>query len=177
METNNLRIGIDAGSTTIKFVVLNAADEIVYKSYRRHKADVRQMFREELSAVGSQFSDATFSVAVTGSAGMGIVETGATDAFLEIQPEFEHDLMKLGIARVMISVNSVNATKGAICSQYLTSIVRDYSQDLLAEKGIEMTNLLRQFYALYGFAVFFVGWAVVSYRKKGLERRAMKILI
>ena len=74
MDTSILRIGIDAGSTTIKFVVLNVADEIVYKSYRRHKADVRQMFREELSAVGGKFPDASFSVAVTGSAGMGIAE-------------------------------------------------------------------------------------------------------
>jgi predicted CoA-substrate-specific enzyme activase len=74
MKTSILKIGIDAGSTTIKFVVLNDADEIVYKSYRRHKADVRQMFREELSAVGEKFPDAAFSVAVTGSAGMGIAE-------------------------------------------------------------------------------------------------------
>ncbi len=69
-----LRIGIDAGSTTLKFVVLNDRNEIIYKSYRRHKAEIRQMFREELNAISRRFVQATFSVAVTGSAGLGIAE-------------------------------------------------------------------------------------------------------
>ena len=32
-------IGIDVGSTTLKVVVLNDRNEIIYKVYRRHKAD------------------------------------------------------------------------------------------------------------------------------------------
>ena len=69
------------------------------------------------------------------NAALRSVEAGMADAIIEIQPEFEQDLMKTGIARVMISVNSVNGTKGALGSQYLTGIVRDYAQDLLAENG------------------------------------------
>ena len=69
-----LRIGIDAGSTTIKFIVLDVTDEIAYKSYRRHKTDVRQLFEEELCIIDEKFPHATFSVAVTGSAGIGIAE-------------------------------------------------------------------------------------------------------
>jgi ABC-2 type transport system permease protein len=63
------------------------------------------------------------------------VEAGKADAILEIQPEFERDLMKTGAARVMISVNSVNGAMGGLGAQYLTNIVRDYAQDLLAESG------------------------------------------
>lgn len=44
--------------------------------------------------------------------------------------------MKTGVARVMISVNSVNGAKGGSGSQYLTTIVRDYAQDLLTESGM-----------------------------------------
>lgn len=47
--------------------------------------------------------------------------------------------MKTGVARVMISVNSVNSVngaKGGSGSQYLTTIVRDYAQDLLTESGM-----------------------------------------
>ena len=72
MHATLFKIGIDAGSTTIKFVVINAADELVYKSYRRHKADVRQMFREELALIARQCPGAMFCMAVTGSAGIGI---------------------------------------------------------------------------------------------------------
>ncbi|MDR1115988.1 MAG: acyl-CoA dehydratase activase-related protein [Tannerella sp.] len=74
MNTKNYKIGIDAGSTTIKFVVLNENDEFAYKSYRRHKADIKQSFEDELRRIGRAFPDANFSIAVTGSAGMGISE-------------------------------------------------------------------------------------------------------
>ena len=36
------RIGFDIGSTTIKAVVLDENNQICYKSYERHKAQVRQ---------------------------------------------------------------------------------------------------------------------------------------
>jgi hypothetical protein len=42
----------------------------MYKSYRRHKAGVHQIFEEELSAIGEKFPNTQFSVAVTGSAGV-----------------------------------------------------------------------------------------------------------
>jgi predicted CoA-substrate-specific enzyme activase len=74
METKNYKIGIDAGSTTIKFVVLNEKGEFIYKSYRRHKANIRQIFGEELRYIGRVFSDVAFKIAITGSAGIGIAE-------------------------------------------------------------------------------------------------------
>ncbi|MDR2763784.1 MAG: acyl-CoA dehydratase activase-related protein [Tannerella sp.] len=76
MERKNeyLRIGIDAGSTTLKLVVLDTSGEIVYKSCRRHKATVRQIVEEELQLLDRTFSGSEFAVAITGSAGIGISE-------------------------------------------------------------------------------------------------------
>lgn len=72
---NNLsRIGIDVGSTTLKVVVLNYLNEIIYKVYRRHKADFNAIFVEELTNIQSQFPDSEFIIGITGSAGMGISE-------------------------------------------------------------------------------------------------------
>lgn len=67
-------IGIDVGSTTLKVVVLNDRNEIIYKVYRRHKADFNTLFVEELNTVTSLFPDCRFTIAITGSAGMGISE-------------------------------------------------------------------------------------------------------
>ena len=56
MKANTIyRIGIDVGSTTLKVVILNSADEIVYKVYKRHKADFNKIFIEELEKISSQF--------------------------------------------------------------------------------------------------------------------------
>ncbi len=42
-------IGIDIGSTTVKIVVLNSNDEIVYKEYKRHYSDIKKSVKESLS--------------------------------------------------------------------------------------------------------------------------------
>lgn len=75
MKPENIcRIGIDVGSTTLKVIVLNNLNEIIYKVYRRHKADFNTLFVEELNHVISRFPDFRFTIAITGSAGMGISE-------------------------------------------------------------------------------------------------------
>ncbi len=68
------RIGIDVGSTTLKIVVLDSEDRIVYKSYKRHKAEINQVFTEEINLITGLFPESRFMIRITGSAGMGISE-------------------------------------------------------------------------------------------------------
>jgi ABC-2 type transport system permease protein len=75
-------------------------------------------------------------VSSSGAAALQSVDAGDADAILEIPSGFERDLVKTGVAGVMISVNSVNGAKGGLGSQYLSGIVRDYSQELLDESGL-----------------------------------------
>ena len=42
------KLGIDVGSTTLKAILLNEQDEIIYKSYERHKSRVREMSVEKI---------------------------------------------------------------------------------------------------------------------------------
>ncbi len=65
-------IGIDAGSTTLKLVVLDEAGTILHKSYERHFSKVRTLLYERLSALSEMLAGFDIFVAVTGSAGMGI---------------------------------------------------------------------------------------------------------
>lgn len=73
-KKNSCKVGIDVGSTTLKIVVLNSMNEIVYKVYRRHKANINTILAEELRQVADQLPDTDFSMAITGSAGMGVSE-------------------------------------------------------------------------------------------------------
>lgn len=71
------KLGIDVGSTTLKAVVLNDEDEIVYKSYERHKSKVREMSVEKLLALKDLLYGHDICLAITGSAGLGIAtDTG-----------------------------------------------------------------------------------------------------
>ena len=42
------RVGLDIGSTTCKIVVLDNQYQVVFSSYKRHKASVAGVQREEL---------------------------------------------------------------------------------------------------------------------------------
>lgn len=68
------RIGVDVGSTTLKMIVLNSNNEIVYKVYKRHKASFNSIFVEEIRNICLKFPFVHFMIGVTGSAGMGIAE-------------------------------------------------------------------------------------------------------
>lgn len=69
----------------------------------------------------------------TQEAAMQSIESGASEIILEIENGFERNLMKEGTARVMLSANAVNGTKGALGSSYLSAIVNDYASELREE--------------------------------------------
>ena len=68
------KLGIDVGSTTLKAVVLNDQDEIVYKSYERHKSKVREMSVSKLKELHELLQGQRIALAITGSAGLGIAD-------------------------------------------------------------------------------------------------------
>lgn len=70
------KLGIDVGSTTLKAVVLNDKDEIIYKSYERHKSKVREMSVEKIEELKSILKDEEIAIAITGSAGLGVAQDG-----------------------------------------------------------------------------------------------------
>ena len=63
------------------------------------------------------------------------VEEGGADLILEIPQDFERDLYREGAARLMISANSVNGTRGMLGSQYLAAVVADFNRELREEEG------------------------------------------
>lgn len=66
------KLGIDVGSTTLKAVLLNEQDEIIYKSYERHKSRVREMSVEKIEELKELLKGHKIAIAITGSAGLGV---------------------------------------------------------------------------------------------------------
>lgn len=69
-----LRAGLDAGSTTVKLVLLDEAGQIVYKRYERHLSKVRETALELFRDAASHFPGQQMRLAVTGSAGLGLAK-------------------------------------------------------------------------------------------------------
>lgn len=68
------RIGIDAGSKTIKIVVLDERGAVERSVYRRHRADIKTTLSEVVHDLVWRHGDVSGSVAVTGSAGIELAE-------------------------------------------------------------------------------------------------------
>ena len=69
-----MRVGLDVGSTTIKCVVLDDRDKLIYSTYERHYSHIVEKSAELLRRVAAQYGrEAVF--AISGSAGMGMAES------------------------------------------------------------------------------------------------------
>ena len=67
------RVGLDVGSTTIKSVVLDENDQILYQSYDRHMAKAREKAVALLSYIHENITKGEpVRLAVTGSSGLGL---------------------------------------------------------------------------------------------------------
>ena len=70
---SGLALGIDIGSTTAK-IVLTKGGKIIYEKYERHFSQVRAKVLQMLEEIEELTYNKQFTVAVSGSAGMGLAE-------------------------------------------------------------------------------------------------------
>ncbi len=68
------RLGIDAGSTTVKLVLLDENDNVIYKTYKRHLTKVRETILEEIKLIKSLLVNNVIKVSITGSSGYGVAK-------------------------------------------------------------------------------------------------------
>ncbi|WP_296898714.1 2-hydroxyacyl-CoA dehydratase [uncultured Megamonas sp.] len=66
------KLGIDIGSTTIKLVVLDKDNQVVYKKYMRHLSEIYKSMHDNMILLSDTLKNHKFTCAITGSAGMGM---------------------------------------------------------------------------------------------------------
>ena len=66
------RAGIDIGSTTVKLVVLDADDHILYGEYRRHMAKTQETLAALLREAMATLGDCALKVKITGSGAINL---------------------------------------------------------------------------------------------------------
>ncbi|MCL2521834.1 MAG: acyl-CoA dehydratase activase [Erysipelotrichales bacterium] len=68
-----IKIGVDVGSTTVK-ILAEKENKAIFMDYCRHNALVRQTIIDMLKRLQIQIGDEPVTLAITGSAGMGVAE-------------------------------------------------------------------------------------------------------
>ncbi|MCX8130994.1 MAG: 2-hydroxyacyl-CoA dehydratase [Clostridia bacterium] len=67
-----LHLGLDVGSTTVKLVVLDKDDNVIYSRYQRHFSDIRKTIFNIVSEAYESFKDEKITVTLTGSGGISV---------------------------------------------------------------------------------------------------------
>ncbi len=80
----SLKIGIDIGSTTVKVVVLNEENQVLFRSYERHFSQVREKTCEILKGISDQLTGKEVHLVITGSAGLGVAKASGLDFVQEV---------------------------------------------------------------------------------------------
>ena len=80
----NLRVGIDIGSTTVKVVVLDENNELLFRSYERHYSKTRERAAETLRSISGMLAGKDVHMVITGSAGLGVSKASGIDFVQEV---------------------------------------------------------------------------------------------
>ena len=89
-----MKLGIDVGSTTVKLVLLNEQDEILYQKYERHMSSVFDKVRDLLIQMQQEMGEMDVQVVITGSGGLALAD--------KIGAKFEQEVRIPGAADTRI---------------------------------------------------------------------------
>ncbi|MEN6348950.1 MAG: acyl-CoA dehydratase activase-related protein, partial [Syntrophomonas sp.] len=71
-QQSPLRLGLDVGSTTVKIVIVNHHNTLIYKNYRRHHSDIKSTIISLTSEAFLRVGNHPVTALVTGSAGLSV---------------------------------------------------------------------------------------------------------
>ncbi len=150
-----MRIGLDVGSTTLKCVVLDDGNNIIFNKYERHFSQITEKASALLKEIGERFpEEKDIKLSISGSAGMGFAEDlnipfvqevyatrvavndrlPGTDVVIELGGEDAKILFLEGSMEVRMNGSCAGGT-GAFIDQMATLLdVRTEDMDALAEK-------------------------------------------
>ena len=80
-----MKLGLDVGSTTIKCILLDEDDNIIYSSYERHLSKIVEKTIELLTYIKENYiQDHKCKLMISGSAGMGMAQCNDIDFAQEV---------------------------------------------------------------------------------------------
>lgn len=157
-----LSVGLDVGSTTVKIIVLDENENIVYKDYRRHFSDVKNTVNALFDDAKTVLDEAKVKLMVTGSAGLSLAESlgvtfiqevvACTKAIKKLAPQTDVAIELGGEdAKIMYFGNSVEQRMNGTCAGGTGSFI-DQMSSLLKTDAQGLNQLAQNFKDVYPIA-------------------------
>ncbi len=158
-----MKLGLDIGSTTIKCVVLDDDNKLIYSTYERHYSQITDKIEEILSVVRSKVDGVEKAdVALSGSAGMGVAESCGIDFVQEVYATRvaantfipgTDVVIELGgeDAKILFLTNGLEVRMNGTCAGGTGAFI-DQMATLLNVKLEDMDELAKQYEKTYTIA-------------------------
>ena len=160
--TRNKRIGIDVGSTTVKVVVINENDKILFKDYKRHFADIQKALAEMIREVMDQLGNITVSAAITGSGGLTLgkhLELPFIQEVIAVTKSLKHYAPNTDVAielggedaKIIYFANGIEQRMNGICAGGTGSFI-DQMASLLKTDAAGLNEYAATYQTIYPIA-------------------------
>lgn len=155
-------VGIDIGSTTVKSIVLDKHDKIVYEEYKRHFSDIKKSVRELLSNIYIELGNCKITIVITGSGGIELSKKlnvkfiqeviSSTKAIEYFNPNTDV-VIELGgeDAKITYINGGIDQRMNGICAGGTGSFI-DQMASLLETDAIGLNKLAKDYKVIYPIA-------------------------
>ena len=159
---STFRVGIDVGSTTIKIVILDEGNSIVFQQYKRHFSNIISTFKTMIDTVHVAMPKKLLTVMFTGSGGIGLSKcmdvsfvqevVACTQAVREIIPHAD-TVIELGgeDAKITYFGDVVEQRMNGVCAGGTGAFI-DHMATLLNTDAAGLNELAKQYRAIYPIA-------------------------
>ncbi len=155
-------VGLDVGSTTVKMIVLDDDNEIIYKDYRRHFSDIKNTVNTLFDEAKDILNEARVKMMVTGSAGLNLAESlgvtfiqevvACTRAIKVFAPDTDVAIELGGEdAKIMYFGDSVEQRMNGTCAGGTGSFI-DQMSSLLQTDASGLNSLASEHKEIYSIA-------------------------
>ena len=158
-----MKIGLDVGSTTLKCVVLDNYDNLIFHSYERHYSQITQKTAALLKQVKDRYlAEECFNLCISGSAGMGfakscdipfIQEVYATRIAVKRLIPYTDVVIELGgeDAKILFLTDGMEVRMNGSCAGGTGAFI-DQMATLLNISLLEMNDLAKDYSKIYTIA-------------------------
>ncbi len=156
------KMGIDVGSTTIKVVLINEEEIVIYQNYERHFAHIQETLNETLKDINKKFGDISLKVKITGSGSINlskalnipfIQEVVSVATAISKKAPMTDVAIELGgeDAKIIYFKGGLDERMNGVCAGGTGAFI-DQMAALLQKKAYELNEVAKEYQQIYPIA-------------------------
>ncbi|MDO4961459.1 MAG: acyl-CoA dehydratase activase-related protein, partial [Eubacteriales bacterium] len=162
MITNDYRLGVDIGSTTVKIAIIDRDNNVLFSDYQRHFANIQETLAELLTKAEAELGPIDLRAAVTGSGGLSlsrhvdlpfVQEVIAVSSVLSVRSPECDVAIELGgeDAKIIYFTNGIDQRMNGICAGGTGSFI-DQMAALLQTDASGLNKYAENYKSIYPIA-------------------------